>query len=64
VLADPQIAVFSGSTQVASNDNWETGNSTAAQISAASAQVGEFPLSPGQPKTRLCSSRCSPAATP
>jgi len=47
VLADPQIAVFSGSTQIASNDNWETGASTAAQISAASAQVGEFPLPAG-----------------
>jgi len=53
VLADPQIAVFSGSTQVASNDNWETGNSTAAQISAASAQVGEFPLSPGSKDAAL-----------
>jgi hypothetical protein len=53
VLADPQIAVFSGSTQVASNDNWETGASTAAQISAASAQVGEFPLSPGSKDAAL-----------
>jgi hypothetical protein len=53
VLADPQIAVFSGSTQIASNDNWETGTSTAAQISAASAQVGEFPLSPGSKDAAL-----------
>jgi hypothetical protein len=53
VLADPQIAVFSGSTQVASNDNWETGASTAAQISAASAQVGEFPLPAGSKDAAL-----------
>jgi hypothetical protein len=53
ILADPQIAVFLGSTQVASNDNWETGTSTAAQISAASAQVGEFPLSPGSKDAAL-----------
>ena len=53
VLADPQIAVFSGSTQVASNDNWETGTSTAAQISAATTQVGEFPLSPGSKDAAL-----------
>jgi hypothetical protein len=53
VLADPQIAIFSGSTQIASNDNWETGTSTAAQISAATAQVGEFPLSPGSKDAAL-----------
>jgi hypothetical protein len=46
VLADPQISVFSGSTVIASNDNWETGLS-AGQITAASAQVGAFPLVAG-----------------
>jgi hypothetical protein len=53
VLTDPQIAIFSGSTQVASNDNWETGASTAAQISAASAQVGDFPLPAGSKDAAL-----------
>ncbi|MDB6170478.1 MAG: Endoglucanase [Verrucomicrobia bacterium] len=47
VLADPVIAVYSGSTIMASNDNWETGASSPAQIVAASAQVGAFPLVPG-----------------
>ncbi|MES2693042.1 MAG: hypothetical protein V4773_06180, partial [Verrucomicrobiota bacterium] len=47
VLADPQIAVFSGSAQIASNDNWGTGASTTAQISAASVQVGAFGLVAG-----------------
>lgn len=47
VLADPQIAVFSGNTQLASNDNWEVGTSTAAQLSSRSAQVGAFALAAG-----------------
>jgi hypothetical protein len=55
VLVDPQIAVFSfpGNTQIASNDNWETGTSTAAQIIAAAAQVGEFPLPAGSKDAAL-----------
>jgi hypothetical protein len=47
VLADPIITVYSGNTVVATNDNWETGTSTAAQISSASAQVGAFALTAG-----------------
>jgi len=53
VLADPQIAVFSGSTQIASNDNWEVGTSTAVQIANATAQVGEFPLPAGSKDAAL-----------
>ena len=53
MLADPKIAVFSGNTQVASNDNWETGTSTAAQITAASAQVGAFALAAGSKDAAL-----------
>jgi hypothetical protein len=53
VLADPQIAVFSGSTQIANNDNWEVGSSTAAQIASATAQVGEFPLPAGSKDAAL-----------
>jgi hypothetical protein len=53
VLADPQIAVFSGSTQLASNAGWGTGSSTAAQISAASQQVGAFPLPSGSADSAL-----------
>jgi hypothetical protein len=40
VVADPQLAVFSGSTQVAANDNWGGG----AALSAAFTQVGAFTL--------------------
>jgi len=47
VLLDPQIAVYSGNTLVASNDNWETGASTAAQIRDAAGQVGAFALGAG-----------------
>ena len=43
VLADPQIAVFNGSTAIASNDNW--GND--AQVAAAAVQVGAFALTAG-----------------
>ena len=41
VLADPRLALFGGSTQIASNDNW-SGN---AEVVAASARVGAFPFS-------------------
>jgi hypothetical protein len=44
VLADPEITVFSDGVQVATNSNWATGASTAAQIASTSAQVGAFPL--------------------
>ena len=47
VLADPTIAVYSGRTQVATNDNWGTGTSTAAQLSSAAARVGAFALTAG-----------------
>lgn len=47
VLADPRITVFSGATQVASNDNWETGTNTREEINAASTQVGAFALVAG-----------------
>jgi hypothetical protein len=43
VLADPQIAVFNGSTMIASNDNWGSDP----QIVAASAQAGAFALTAG-----------------
>lgn len=53
VLADPIITVYSGGTQVATNDNWETGTSTSAQIIAASAQVGAFALQSGSKDAAL-----------
>ncbi len=53
VLADPQIALFSGGAQVASNAGWTAGSSPSAQISAASAQVGAFPLPSGSKDSAL-----------
>lgn len=44
VLVDPIITVYSGSTWMASNDNWETGTSTSAALMTAFARVGAFPL--------------------
>ncbi|MFA5264995.1 MAG: putative Ig domain-containing protein, partial [Opitutaceae bacterium] len=53
VVADPKIAVFSGVTEIASNDNWEIGTSTADQIIDASSQVGAFPLPAGSKDAAL-----------
>jgi hypothetical protein len=39
-LADPQLALFGGSVQIAANDNW--GGDP--QLSAAAARVGAFAL--------------------
>ena len=47
VLADPQVGVYSGTVQVASNANWAAGTTPVAQISSVSAQVGAFPLAAG-----------------
>ena len=52
-LADPQIAVYAGSTQIATNDNWEVGTSTGAQIATASAKVGAFALPAGSKDAAL-----------
>lgn len=46
-LENPEIAVFSGSTLIASNDNWEESSATVAQTNATFAQVGAFPLPSG-----------------
>jgi hypothetical protein len=53
VLADPLVTVFSGSTALASNSSWGTGTSTAAQLSAAFAQTGAFPLPAGSADAAL-----------
>jgi len=52
VLADPAIAVLDAtSTQIASNDNWESLNADA--ISAAGAQTGAFPFAHGSKDAAL-----------
>ncbi len=61
-LADPKISVFSGSTQVASNDNWETGASTASQLVSTSAQVGAFAL-PASSKDAVLLLKLQPGPT-
>ncbi len=48
-LPDPVLTLFSGATVVATNDNWGTrtgaaASTTTAEITAASAAVGAFPL--------------------
>ncbi len=53
VLVNPQIALYSGSTQIAANDDWGTGSSTPAQIVAVSAQVGAFALPLGSKDAAL-----------
>ncbi len=53
VLADPQVSVVSGATQLASNDNWAAGATTAEQLIAASAQVGAFALPAGSKDAAL-----------
>jgi PKD repeat protein len=53
VLSDPQIAIFSGSTVIATNAGWSSNAATAAQISAVGASVGAFPLVSGSKDSAL-----------
>ena len=41
-MPDPQLSLYSGATLLGGNDNWGTTGS--AQLVAAAAQVGAFPL--------------------
>ena len=56
-VSDPKLELFSGSTRIAANDNWETqsGNAggTGAQLSAAFSQAGAFALSAGSKDAAL-----------
>ncbi|MEY2878689.1 MAG: hypothetical protein RLZZ15_1069, partial [Verrucomicrobiota bacterium] len=45
VLADPQLALFRGADQIATNDDWEISRS-AAVVAATAQQVGAFALNP------------------
>src|SRR6185295_11268501 len=53
LLADPKISLFSGSAEIASNDNWGAGASTVAQMVAASVRVGAFALVAGSKDAAL-----------
>jgi hypothetical protein len=45
LLADPKIEVLSGSTSIATNNDW-TESATVTQVNATSPTVGAFPLNP------------------
>jgi hypothetical protein len=51
-LVDPQVTIYTGSTVVASNDNWTDGGH-AAPIVAAASKVGAFPLTAGSKDAAL-----------
>ena len=53
VLADPTIALFAGTTPIASNDNWEAGPGTVAEMTGAAAKVGAFALAAGSKDAAL-----------
>ena len=60
-LRDPMLRVYSGSTIVAQNDNWETGTpqtagqatAPASYLASSAAQVGAFALAPGSKDAAL-----------
>jgi uncharacterized protein (DUF1800 family) len=56
-ISDPKLELFSGSTRIAANDNWETqsGNAggTGAQLSGAFSQAGAFALANGSKDAAL-----------
>ncbi len=52
-LSDPAIAVFSGSTRVANNDDWGASTTPVAELNAAFAQVGAFALPAGSKDAAL-----------
>ncbi len=52
-LPDPVLTLYRGSQVVASNDDWSADPNTAADISAAGAQVGAFPLPAGSADASL-----------
>ena len=47
-MADPKLALFKDSAQVAANDNWGTPAANVAPVSAAMAAVGAFPFASSQ----------------
>jgi hypothetical protein len=52
VLADPQISLYSGTTLLAANDNWEAGNNVA-ELTVAAALDGAFALPAGSKDAAL-----------
>jgi len=61
-LADPQVTLYSGSTAIASNDNWSSA-SNATDIAAATAQAGTFALASGSKDAVLLVSLAAGAYT-
>jgi hypothetical protein len=56
VLADPQLALFKGSVEWLSNDNWSSDASNAASVVAAGNSVGAFALTAGSKDSALVAS--------
>jgi hypothetical protein len=56
VLADPQLAVFKGTTQWLSNDNWSSDAANAASVVTAGNSVGAFALTAGSKDSALVAS--------
>ena len=56
-LADPKLELYSGTTKIASNDNWETqvgvASGSAAQLASIFTQAGAFALAPGSKDAAL-----------
>jgi hypothetical protein len=53
-LVDPVLRLFSGSTELATNNNWEVQNgATAAEVRLAVDGVGAFPFAPGSADAAL-----------
>jgi hypothetical protein len=56
VLADPQLALFKGSVEWLSNDNWSSDAANAASVVAAGNSVGAFALTAGSKDSALVAS--------
>jgi hypothetical protein len=52
VLADPQLGLFSGTTQINSNDNWSDA-ANASQVAFTATQLGDFALPAGSKDAAL-----------
>ncbi|MFM8619070.1 MAG: hypothetical protein ACKOE8_10130 [Opitutaceae bacterium] len=52
VLADPTLSVFRGTTEIASNDNWQTQNNSQA-VATAAVESGAFALTAGSRDSAL-----------
>ena len=52
-VLDPKLDLYSGTTKLLSNDNWETGSAPAATVASEAARVGAFALKAGSKDAAL-----------